>query len=359
MIPPSDNPLTELTVLSHAPLVAGIPLGSLDGGITPTGRHFIRNHFPIPRLGISNWSLTVGGEVERPLALNFDDLRGLARKELIALLECAGNSRATVQPPVEGLLWDHGGVGAARWTGVPLRIILELAGLRDTAREVLLEGADRGEEWGNSGGEMSYAMSLPLEKALHPDTLLAYEMNGEALSPEHGYPLRVMAPGWYGMTSVKWLVSIQVLQRPFEGYHQTVYYVFDPEGAADGSPKERVTSLRLKSLIIWPTRGLALPPGSHSICGVAWSGQGPVSRVEVTTDNGRSWCPAEVEGSLSSYAWQQWKFAWNVDQPGFYLIRARATDDHGNVQPVQAPWNFRGFANNSVHVVPVEIRPQR
>ncbi len=351
------NPLTELTVLSRTPLVAGIPLPSLDGGITPTGRHFIRNHFSIPQLDISSWSLVVGGEVEKPLRLSSNELRQLPRKDLVALLECAGNSRASVQPPVEGLLWDHGGVGTATWTGVPLRVILELAGLRDTAREVLLQGADRGEEWGNSGGEMSYAMSLPLEKALHPDTLLAYEMNGEVLFPEHGYPLRLVVPGWYGMTSVKWLVSIQALQRPFEGYHQTVYYVFAKEGVADGSPQERVTSLRVKSLITWPQRGQGLPPGSHAIRGVAWSGHGPVSRVEVTTDNGRTWRPAELEGCLSPYAWQRWKYRWDVDQPGFYLIRARATDGEGNAQPSQAPWNFRGFANNSVHVVPVEIPP--
>lgn len=202
-------------------------------------------------------------------------------------------------------------------------------------------------------------MSLPLAKALHPDTLLAYEMNGEALSPEHGYPLRLVVPGWYGMTSVKWLVGIQALQRPFEGYHQSVYYVFAREGAADGSPKERVTLLRVKSLVTWPQRGQVLPPGSHGIRGVAWSGQGPVSRVEVSTDNARSWRPAELEGCVSSYAWQQWEYRWDVEQAGVYLIRARATDDKGNTQPAQAPWNFRGFANNSIHVVPVEIRPQK
>lgn len=155
MSPHQANPLTELTVLSRAPLVAGTPLASMDGGVTPTGRYFIRNHFPIPRLDVSHWSLAVGGEVQRPLRLNLDDLRSLPRKELLALLECAGNSRATVQPPVEGLLWDHGGVGSVRWTGVPLSVVLERAGPRDTAREVLLEGADRGEEWGNSGGEIS------------------------------------------------------------------------------------------------------------------------------------------------------------------------------------------------------------
>ena len=348
----------ELTVLSEEPLVAGAALSSFDSVITPSSGFFVRNHFPIPKSDISSWSLTVTGEVERPLHLRYDDLLRLPSKEIVALQECAGNSRATVQPPIEGLLWDNGAVGTARWAGVPLCAVLEQAGLLDSANEVLLEGADHGKERG-APGELSYAMSLPMDKALHPDTLLAFEMNGESLSPEHGYPARVVVPGWYGMASVKWLASIQVLDHPFEGYHQTGYYVFAKEGADDGSPKERVTSLQVKSLITWPGRGQLLLAGKQELRGVAWSGQGPVSQVDVSTDNGRIWQPANLEDSESPYAWQRWEFPWEATQPGYFLLRARATDGVGNIQPARAQWNYRGFANNSIHAVPVEVRPAR
>ena len=348
----------ELTVLNEDPLVAGTPLSTMDSEETPARSFFVRNHFPIPSLDISNWGLSVTGEVERPLRLNYDDLKRLPSKEIGALLECAGNSRATVQPPIEGLLWDHGGVGSARWAGVPLRAVLERAGLLTTAKEVLLEGADHGKERGEAG-ELSFAMSLPMDKALHPDTLLAYEMNGEALSPEHGYPLRVVVPGWYGMTSVKWLANIKVLDHPFDGFHQTRYYVYVEEGAENGSPKERVTSLQVKSFITWPDRGHLLVAGRHQIRGVAWSGLGPVSKVEVSTDDGRTWLDANLEDSKSPYAWQRWGFSWEADRPGYFLLRARATDREGNVQPAKAQWNYRGFANNSIHAVPVEVRSDR
>jgi DMSO/TMAO reductase YedYZ molybdopterin-dependent catalytic subunit len=191
---------------------------------------------------------------------------------------------------------------------------------------------------------------------MHPDTLLAYEMNGAVLSPEHGYPIRAVVPGWYGMTSVKWLRRIVALDQPFQGYHQSQYYVFIKEGVQHGAHKERVTSMRVKSLITWPNRGQVLSIGTHSIQGVAWSGQGAVSRVEVSTDNGRTWHPTNLQDSQSPYAWQQWKFQWQAIEPGYFLIRARASDAQGNTQPEQAPWNFRGFANNSIHAIPVEVR---
>lgn len=345
----------KLTVLSQQPLVAGAAFSSMDGGVVPAGEFFVRNHFPIPSPDISTWDFSVTGEVERTLHFNYGDLKRLPGKEIAVLLECAGNSRAAVQPPIEGLLWDHGGVSSARWSGVALRDLLEQAGLRETAKEVLLEGADHGQERGESG-EISYAMSLPMEKALHPDTLLAWELNGETLSPEHGYPLRAVVPGWYGMASVKWLSGIQVLDHPFEGFHQTRYYVFVEEGVENGSAKERVTSMRVKSLITWPGRGQLLPSGRHEIRGVAWSGNGPVFRVEVSTDGGRNWQPANLEGSKSPYAWQGWKFIWEASQPGHFLLRARATGGEGVVQPAKARWNYRGFANNSIHAVPVEVR---
>ena len=212
----------DLTVMSREPLIAGTPLGSMKDLETLAANFFVRNHFPIPRLESSGWSLKVTGEVERPFSLGLDALKEMPRREVLVLMECAGNSRGSVQPPIEGLLWDNGAVGTARWTGVPLRSVLEYAGLLDSAVEVLLEGADRGNQQGTTG-EMGNSMSLPMDKALHPDTLLTYDMNGESLSPEHGYPLRAVVPGWFGMTAVKWLTGIQVLSQPFWGFHQNDY----------------------------------------------------------------------------------------------------------------------------------------
>lgn len=341
--------------MSREPLVAGTSLGSMEDLVTPADTFFVRNHFPIPQLEASNWSLSVGGEVERPGSLDLDALKQMPRKELLVLMECADNSRASIQPPIEGILWDNGGVSNAQWAGVTLASILEQAGMLDGAVEVLLEGADRGTDQGFDE-EMDYAMSLPMEKALHPDTILAYDMNGESLSPEHGYPLRAVVPGWFGMTSVKWLTGIRVLKEPFWGFHQSDYYVYVNEGLDDGAPKERVTSLQVKSFVTWPGRGQYLPTGRHEIRGNAWAGHGPVTKVEVSTDDGSTWEQASLEDSESPYAWRQWTFDWEASQPGFYLVRARATDQLGNVQPMKAQWNFRGFANNSIHAVPVRIR---
>lgn len=345
----------DLTVMSREPLVAGSSLGSMEDLITPAINFFVRNHFPIPHLKSADWNLSVTGEVEMPGSLDLDALKQMPRKELLVLMECAGNSRASIQPPIEGLLWDNGGVSTARWTGVTLASVLEPAGLLDGAVEVVLEGADRGRERGVPG-EMGYAMSLPIEKALHPDTILAYDMNGESLPQEHGFPLRAVVPGWFGMTSVKWLTAIKVLSQPYRGFHQTEYYVYVGEGHDNGAPKERVTSLQVKSFVTWPSRGEYLETGRHEIRGIAWSGQGPVAKVEVSTDDGRSWQIASLEESESPYAWRHWTSAWDAGRPGFYLVRARATDQMGNVQPVKAQWNFRGFANNSIHAVPVHVR---
>ena len=208
--------------------------------------------------------------------------------------------------------------------------------------------------------EAPYVMSIPLEKALVLDSILAYEMNGQRLLPEHGFPIRAIVPGWYGMTSVKWLMGVSSLTKPHGGFHEADYYVYVPEGSTDGAgngagPK-RVTSMAVKSLITWPTRGLTVSAGAHTIRGMAWSGEGPISGVEVSVDNGATWRPARVKKSKSSYAWQKWEFVWEAAQPGHFLVRARATDVNGRIQPDKADWNFRGFANNSIHAVPVTVK---
>jgi DMSO/TMAO reductase YedYZ molybdopterin-dependent catalytic subunit len=349
----------DLNVVSQDPLCGSARLNDLEQRVTPTRNFFIRNHFPIPNIDVSNWSLSVWGEVEKPLMLQYDDLRQLPSKDVVSLLECAGNSRAVMQPPAEGVLWDHGAVGTAHWTGVPVSAVLEQVSLKSSATDVLFEGADFGKESHAPGSlaatELSYAMSVPLEKVLHPDTILAYEINGEVLPQEHGYPVRLLVPGWYGMASVKWLVNIRVLDQPFRGFHENDYYVYVAEGGSDKAVGERVTTTRVKSLITSPNRGGLLSVGTNLVRGIAWSGEAPIVKVEVSADDNRTWHSATVDEPSSPYGWQHWEYQWEAGRPGHYLIRSRATDEKGNVQPLQATWNFRGYAVNSMHTVPVTV----
>ena len=350
-----DDRSPRLNILSQSPLVAGANLNELDQELTPTGQFFVRNHFPMPDVDLDSWALKVEGHGGRTVYLDQHILRDMPTIEMDCLLECAGNSRAAIQPPIEGLLWDHGAVGAASWKGVPLCAVLQKAGDLGSTTDIPLEGADRGAGDGMSG-EAAYAMSIPLKKVLDLNTILAYEMNGEPLLPEHGSPLRAIVPGWYGMTSVKWLQRVSLLTKPHEGFGQSDYYVYLQEGAANGAQPQRVTAMAVKSLITWPTRGLTLSPGKHTIRGMAWSGEGSISKVEVSVNNGETWLPAQVGKTKSSYAWQKWEFVWEAGQAGHFLVRARATDKNGRIQPIRAYWNFRGFANNAIHAVPVTVK---
>jgi DMSO/TMAO reductase YedYZ molybdopterin-dependent catalytic subunit len=350
-----------LRVITQDPLCAEVPLSSLNSWITPNERYFIRSHFPVPRLDLSAWRLVVEGDVDRPSSWTFPELRTLAEQKVVSTMECAGNSRNSVQPPAEGVKWTNGALGTARWSGVSLGEVLTRAGVRATAKEVVFEGADHGNETGASE-EINYAMSVPLEKALEPDTLLAYQMNGEPLSTDHGYPVRVIVPDWYGMASVKWVTRVQVIGHSFQGFFRTRPYVFIHEGDDPSAPKTPVTRLLVKSLITWPKEGSTLPPGRHTLRGVAWSGEGQVTRVEVChgpVDDDRhatEWEPATILEPRAAHAWVCWEHSMDFTRPGYYVVRARATDERGNVQPLRADWNFRGVGTNSVHAIPVIVR---
>ncbi len=337
------------------------PLASLETAVTPTSHFFVRNHFAVPHIDLRDWRLAIEGEVDRPLLLTYEEIRNLPHRPLRALIECAGNSRSSVRPHPEGVLWRNGAVGTAEWVGTPLRDLLERAKIRPGAVEVLFEGLDHGKEPGLDA-EISYGMSITADKALDPDTLLVDEMNGQPLSARHGFPLRAIVPGWYGMASVKWLSRIVVLQQPFEGYFRTRAYAFISEGESAEARHRPVTSVRVKSLVTWPKEGSVLAPGAHRIRGVAWSGVGRIARVEVSIGGLResleeeTWLPAVLSEPESRHAWTHWEFARELTRPGFYVIRARATDEKGNTQPLEAKWNFRGLGNNSVHQVPLEVR---
>lgn len=335
-------------------------LSSLEDEITPTNRFFIRSHFAVPKIDPESWRLVIDGEVERPITLTLADLRELPHRELTSVLECAGNGRIAVRPKAEGVLWGHGAVSNARWRGVPLRSVLETVRVKSTAIEAVLEGADRGHEPGVAE-ELRYAMSIFVGKALDGETLLVDEMNGEPLSASHGFPVRAIVPGWYGMASVKWLTRINFTAKPFQGYFRSRAYAYIREGDSSESPKPPVTSVRVKSLVTWPKEGQVLAPGPHRLRGVAWSGDAAILRVDVSmspeTGAGGVWRPARLLPGASRYSWSHWELLCDLPHPGFYVVRARATDELGNTQPVQAEWNFRGVGTNSIHCVPVEVHP--
>ena len=351
----SPGPLT----VSEDPSCTETPLPSLDTWITPVDRFYIRSHFSkLPDLDVSTYRLVVGGDVRSPLSVGYRELQELPSKEVVATLECAGNSRSYLTPPAEGIGFRHGAVGNARWKGVPVSDLLSRAGLPGTAREVLFEGADFGEEEEEGKTlQLGYARSLPVDVALGPDTIVAYQMNSELLEPAHGYPLRLIVPGWYGMASVKWLKRIEVLDEPYQGFFQNRRYILINEGETVGACWETVTTLRVKSLITHPRHGEVVQPGPYTIRGMSWSGEGAIATVEASTSGGRDWQQARLIGSSVPTAWCQWELTWNVTRPGHYILMSRSTDSADNAQPTSIPWNFRGYANNAIHTIAIEASP--
>ena len=334
----------------------GLPLEALRYPITPSGLHYLLIHYDIPDVDAEGWAVSVEGRVARPLALTLADLRERPAHEVTATMECAGNGRALLAPHVVSQPWLLEAVGNATWTGVPLRLILEEAELLDDAVEVVFTGLDRGFE---KGVEQSYQRSLELDVALAEDVLLAYEMNGAPLLPQHGFPLRLLVPGWYGMTNVKWLAAISVVAEPFQGYQHTAAYRYRDNEEDEGTP---VTRMQPRALMVPPgipdfdTRERTLPAGQCELQGRAWSGWAPVTRVEISADDGETWADAELEPLDSRWGWRGWRFEWAADEPGEYVLCCRAHDEAGNVQPDEAAWNVGGYSNNAPQRVRVTVQ---
>ena len=331
-----------------------LPLEALRYDVTPVGLHYTLSHFDIPALDAAAFRLRVGGAVDAQLALTLTELAAFPAKTLRVTMECAGNGRAGMSPRYPSMPWMHGGVGTADWTGTPLRHVLERAGLAKSAREIAFCGADRGFD---SGVEHAFGRSLSRGEALRDDVLLAWAMNGQALAPQHGAPLRLIVPGWFGMASVKWLSSIEALERPFEGYQQAVGYHYRRQRGEPGTP---VTHAKVKSLMLppgipdWYTRRRLVEQGRLEVFGRAWSGNGvPVQRVEFAVDG--EWREARVEPPPQPHAWQAWHCAWEA-APGEHELACRATDAAGATQPDAPEWNTAGMGNNSVHKVQVTVR---
>ena len=321
---------SELVVVLSEPLCAESSLELQQDGLTPLSAFYIRNNFPIPTPATH---LTVGGAVKRPLSFAAEDLRRLPRRRLTATLECAGNGRAFMNPPVPGEPWRLGAVSTAAWEGVSLSAVLAQAEVGAEAVEVVFSGAD------------GFVRSLPIEIALGDDVLLVDTMNDEPLTPEHGAPFRLVVAGWYGMAAVKWLAKIEVSRTPFRGHFQVERYVIGDRP---------VRTMQVRALILDPADGATVPPVPQLVRGVAWTGSGRVILVELSDDGGTRWRDATMLGTPRPYTWSRWEAAWSPAQTGPATLLARATDSTGAQQPLQPVWNALGYANNAS--VPRQVR---
>jgi sulfite oxidase len=348
-----------LIVRVPRPLDAETPRDAFNSWLTPNPRFFVRSHFGPPPPNLieeSVWRLRVRGLVDRPLSLRLVDLRQFEEVTLTAVLQCSGNGRAFYRPHAPGVQWERGAVGNARWTGVRLRDVLQEAGIKPSARHVQMQGADRPV----SDRTPQFVRSIPLAKALHPDTLLATYMNDEPLSLLHGAPLRLITPGWMAESCMKWLTDLTVQEDEAQGYYMETAYRYPSEPVMPGEPVETtrmlpVEAMVVKSVIVQPSDEMVVRRGPVVIEGVAWTGEGRIAKVDVSTDEGRTWQQAELLREDLPYAWSQWRLVWQATGVGSYTILARATDDGGHVQPPTSPWNPGGFLWNGMDRVRVRV----
>ena len=348
-----------LTVRVARPFDAETPVGEFASFLTPIDRFFVRSHFGPPAMETieeSQWKLSVGGAVERPQVFSMTSLRQLEPVAITAVLQCSGNGRAYHQPRVPGVQWDRGAVGNAQWTGVRLRDVLQAAGVRAEGRHVQFQGADRPAV----ATVPLFVRSIPLEKALHPDTIVAYEMNGRALPLLHGAPLRVITPGWMAESCIKWLTDIVVREDEAKGYYmQTAYrvpgHLASSSTGLNSDAMVPVEVMPVKSLIVSPESGQHATIGHVMIQGVAWAGETRVAKVELSMDEGKSWKTAQLLGEARPYAWRQWRFIWPAKVPGIFTVVCRATDEQGAAQPPVSPWNPGGFLWNGWDRITVDV----
>jgi DMSO/TMAO reductase YedYZ molybdopterin-dependent catalytic subunit len=347
-----------LILRNRQPLDLETPVTALDRWLTPNDQFFVRSHLGIPAVGPTPWVVEVAGQVDRPLNLSLDALKGFAPAAVTAVLQCAGNGRGNFLPRVPGLPWDRGAVGQAEWTGARLSDVLARAGLKTGSAHVQVLGADGPP----SPKTPIYLRSIPLEKALHPDTLLATTMNGEPIPVFHGGPVRLIVPGWTGNHWMKWVRTLTVSAEEAPGTYQQSGYRMPrtpapPDAVLKASDLVPLTYMNVKSLITWPAEGARLTGPRQEVRGVAWTGEGHVTKVEVAVGVERepTWRPATLLGAPRPWSWRQWRFTWDAPAPGRTLLRARATDSLGETQPEVTPWNRSGYLWNGIDRVTIEV----
>jgi DMSO/TMAO reductase YedYZ molybdopterin-dependent catalytic subunit len=323
--------------------------------VTPTRLFFVRNHFDMPAVDAATWRLRIDGLVDRPISLSLAQLQSYPQRTVFATMECAGNGRSYLKEPQAGVQWGAGAIAHAEWTGVPLQLVLKECGVKSSAVEVVFEGADRGQEPDQTAPE-NFARSLPMKKALDRNTLIVLRMNGEPLTPEHGFPARLVVPGWYGVASVKWLTRMTATDRPFHGYYQDKKYTIQAQ-TPSGVEKVIVQKMAVKSEMIRPREGEKLGIGTHRVFGVAWAGEEPIQKVEVSTDDGTSWGEADLIGLQAPYSWALWEYLWEVAIPGPYSLMARATSARGETQPAEHDPLHGGYVIHFARPRHVEVDP--
>ena len=325
--------------------------------ITPVNHFFVRNHmFEPAKLDARSWQLSITGEVDKPLTLTLADLEKMPVHSVVNTMECAGNGRSLQNPKVPGIQWGKGAVGNARFSGPSLKTLLEKAGLKDSAKHVQFRGLDQ-----VPGKVPPFIRSIPIEKAMDTDTIVATHMNGSPLTPHHGFPARAVTPGWVGAASCKWLAEITVLDKPAEGNFMNPGYRLPntpvkPGDAVKPEDTHALTALAIKSLIAAPSEGAKLRRQACLIQGTAWAGEADITRVEISTDSGATWNEAKLGKDQAKYAWRLWSYNWNPVKAGDYTILSRATDSQGRVQPETPAWNPSGYLYNAYDQVKVNVQ---
>jgi sulfite oxidase len=332
------------------------PVEYFNTWLTPVPHFFVRNHMYEPsELDADDWRLSVGGEIEKPFTLNLDELSKMETHSVVNTLECAGNGRSLQRPQVPGIQWGKGAVSTARFSGPRLRDVLQRAGVKATGKHVMFRGLDE-----VPGKVPPFIRSIPIEKALDADTLIATHMNGSALTKHHGFPARALVPGWIGAASCKWLTEIKVLDAEFVGNFMSPGYRFPnqppkPGDAVKPEDTHPLTALNVKSVISGPSDGATVKAGKVVVHGAAWAGEADIAKVEVSTDGGTSWSVAKLGRDQSHYAWRLWSYDWKPGKAGDYVIQSRATDNQGRAQPATAVWNPSGYLYNGVDEVKIRV----
>jgi DMSO/TMAO reductase YedYZ molybdopterin-dependent catalytic subunit len=336
------------------------PVVYFNTWLTPVPHFFVRNHMHEPSelnasdLQAKDWRLTVGGEVEKPFTLTLSELSKLETHSVVNTLECAGNGRSLHRPQVPGVQWGKGAVSTARFSGPRLRDVLQRAAVKPAGKHVMFRGLDE-----VPGKVPPFIRSIPLEKALDSNTLVATQMNGAALTKHHGFPARALVPGWIGAASCKWLTEIKILESEFAGNFMSPAYRFPNEPVTPGDavkPEDThpLTALSVKSVISGPLDGASVKPGKVAVHGAAWAGEGDIVKVEVSTDGGVTWSSASLGHDQAHYAWRLWNYDWNA-KGGDYTILSRATDSQGRTQPATPIWNPSGYLYNAIDQVKIHV----
>ena len=356
---------SNLVLLGDKPLVAETPEHLLDDDTTPTAKFFIRNNgqIPEPAKDPDAWTLTIDGEVNKPLELRLGDLKKrAARRTYRMVLECGGNGRSFFTPQARGNQWTNGGAGCAEWTGIPLAVVLREAGVKSSAVYTANYGSDP--HLSGDAKRETLSRGVPMAKAMNEHSMLVWAMNGQPLENIHGAPLRLVHPGWPGSASHKWLTRITLRNKEHDGQGMTgtSYRVavkpMMPGGKADDSNFKILESMPVRSIITNPMNGTRLAAGTRDVPlrGAAWAGDLNVQRVDLSTDFGATWQQARLSPPRNRFDWRRWTATLRLPADGYYEIWARATDSANKMQPhVAGSWNPQGYGGNPMHRIAILV----